>query len=289
MNSLCIKTNNEDVLEYLKNEFYELNMNDIYFSTNEFKSYKNIIIHYKNTNELELFYNKLATILSYLVIDYYESDIIKNILHSNYFYFYNIEFFDILNLCYENLCDDTDFSFNNRQMILFNIFYNYIKSHHSIIISGFVNFRLSSYRKLLEDLIDFSVNEYIIEREYYEFISLLKLYINSQNPLTNIIHIINLDYDIILLDENLNIIDIDKKSLNAKYLSDVTFSNNDYVLNTLLNLLPKKIFLHQISNYSNLEFINTLKLIFDSRLKICNDCNICNLYKNLNRANKKNF
>ena len=208
MNSLCIKTNNDDILKYLKNEFTEFNMEDVYFSTNEFKLYKNIIIHYKGINT-EFFYNKLATILSYLVIDYFESDIIKNILHSNYFYFDNIEFFDILNLCYENLCDDNEFSFENRQIILFDIFYNYIKSHHSIIISGFVNFRLSSYRKLLEDLIDFSVNEYIIEREYYEFISLLKLYINSQSSLTNIIHIINLDYDIFLLDENLNIIDID--------------------------------------------------------------------------------
>ena len=286
MNSLCIKTNNDDILKYLKDEFTEFNMENVYFSTNEFKLYKNIIIHYKGSNT-EFFYNKLATILSYLVIDYYESDIIKNILHSNYFYFDDIEFFDILNLCYENLCDDNEFSFENRQIILFEIFYNYIKSHHSIIISGFVNFRLSNYRKLLEDLIDFSVNEYIIEREYYEFISLLKLYINSQKSLTNIVHIINSDYDIILLDENLNIIDIDKKSLNAKYLSDVSFSNNDYVLNTLLNLLPRKIFLHQISNYSNLEFINTLKLIFDGRLKICTDCNICNLYKNLNVKNKK--
>ena len=286
MNSLCIKTNNDDILKYLKDEFIEFNMSDVYFSTNEFKLYKNIIIHYKGNNT-EFFYNKLATILSYLVIDYFESDIIKNILHSNYFYFNNIEFFDILNLCYENLCDDNEFSFENRQIILFDIFYNYIKSHHSIIISGFVNFRLSTYRKLLEDLIDFSVNEYIIEREYYEFISLLKLYINSQSSLTNIVHIINLDYDIYLLDEDLNIIDIDKNSLNAKYLSDVTFSNNDFILNTLLNLLPKKVFLHQVSNYSNLEFINTLKLIFDSRLKICADCNICNLYKNLNVKNKK--
>lgn len=286
MNSLCIKTNNDDILKYLKDEFTEFNMEDVYFSTNEFKLYKNIIIHYKGTNT-EFFYNKLSTILSYLVIDYFESDIIKNILQSNYFYFNNIEFFDILNLCYENLCDDNDFSFNNRQMILFNIFYDYIKSHHSIIISGFINFRLSSYRKLLEDLIDFSVNEYIIEREYYEFISLLKLYINSQSSLTNIIHIINLDYDIFLLDENLNIIDIGKKSLNAKYLSDVTFSNNDFVLNTLLNLLPQKVFLHQVSSYSNLEFVNTLKLIFDKRIEICTDCNICNLYKNLSVKNKK--
>ena len=98
MNSLCIKTNNNDILEYLKNEFIEFNMSDIYFSTNEFKLYKNIIIHYKG-NDIELFYTKLASILSYLVIDYFENDMIKKIIHSNYFYFDNNECSDIINFC----------------------------------------------------------------------------------------------------------------------------------------------------------------------------------------------
>ena len=74
---------------------------------------------------------------------------------------------------------------------------------------------------------------------------------------------------------------IDKKALNAKYLSDVSFSNNDYVLNTLLNLLPSKIYLHKVSPLSNLDFINTLQLIFENRIESCSDCNICNLYKKI--------
>lgn len=286
MNSLCIKTNNNDILEYLKNEFIEFNMSDIYFSTNEFKLYKNIIIHYKG-NDIELFYTKLASILSYLVIDYFENDMIKKIIHSNYFYFDNNECSDIINFCNENLSDNCDFSLKNRELILFDIFYNYISTHNSIILCGFINFRLYLYKNLLENLVDLSVNEFIIEKEYYEFISLLKIYINTQKCLTNNIHIISLDYETFLLDENLNIIDIDENSLNAKYLSDISFSKNDYILNTILKILPKKIYLHQISPYSNLEFINTLKLIYDKKILICNDCNICNMYKNLNINHKK--
>lgn len=278
MSSLCIKTNNEEILTYLQKEFSEFNMLNVFYSMNEFKSYKNIIIHYTGIDN-ELFYTKLATILSYLVIDYFENDIIKNLLYSNYFYFDNSDFNKILKLCTENLCDDDEFSFINREMLLFDIFYEYIATHHSIIISGFINFRLNKYRHLLNDLIDFSVNEYIIEREYLEFISLLKIYINSQISVSNKVHLISLDNTTILLDENMMLIDIDKNALNAKYLSDVSFSNNDYVLNTLLNLLPKKIHLHLASPLSNADFINTLKLIFEDRIEICNDCNICHLYK----------
>ena len=75
-----------------------------------------------------------------------------------------------------------------------------------------------------------------------------------------------------------NIISIDDSSLNSKYLSDITFSSNDYALNTLLTLLPEKIYIHVIDNVQD-EFINTIKLIFDNRVYICNDCNLCKIYR----------
>lgn len=285
MNSLCIKTNDDSTLKYLQNEFSEFNMLNVSFSCNEFKLYKNIIIHYTGI-DTELFYTKLATILSYLVIDNFEESIIKNIIMSNYFYFDSIEISNIVDLCSENLCDD-EFSLSNRQLSLFNAFYDYITTHHSIVLTGFINFRLYEYRNLLNNLVDFSVNEFIIEREYLEFISLVRLYVNSQPNNYGIVHIICFDFDTILLNENLETIEINKNTLNAKYLSDVTFSDNDYILNTLLNLLPSKIFLHVKSLSSNSEFVNTLKLIFEDRLQICSDCNICNLYKNISINHKK--
>lgn len=54
MKSLCIKTNNTNTLEYLLNEFKLLELNNIYFSQNEFKHYKNIIIHYTGKDNIYL-------------------------------------------------------------------------------------------------------------------------------------------------------------------------------------------------------------------------------------------
>ena len=54
-------------------------------------------------------------------------------------------------------------------------------------------------------------------------------------------------------------------------------SDNDYILNSLLSLLPKRIILHSYDN-SNDEFMDTLKMIFEKRLEFCSDCNICNLF-----------
>ena len=123
-----------------------------------------------------------------------------------------------------------------------------------------------------------AVNKFVIDREYTEFIDLLKCYINSKDCGTNIVHLIYHNQESILLDEFKKNIDLDDSILNSKYLSDITFSSNDYTLNTLLTLLPKKIYIHLIDNIQD-EFINTLKLVFDDRIYLCNDCNICKIYR----------
>ena len=79
-----------------------------------------------------------------------------------------------------------------------------------------------------------------------------------------------------------DIITIANNSFNAKYLSDITFSSNDFALNALLSLLPKKINAHLITKKD--EFIDTLCLIFEEKVYMCTDCNICRTYKIINSA-----
>ncbi len=47
MKSLCIKTNNSDLIKYLLNELKHLKLEHICFSLQDFKHYMNIIIHYR--------------------------------------------------------------------------------------------------------------------------------------------------------------------------------------------------------------------------------------------------
>ncbi len=128
------------------------------------------------------------------------------------------------------------------------------------------------------------ISEYLIEKEYDEFVSLLRLYISSEESNIDIIHLIYCKNNPILLDKNKNIIKTDTGILRAKYLSDITFSSYDIILNTLLNLLPQKIYIHLIDEDEG-EFIETLKLIFEKRINICTDCNICRIYKMRRKQN----
>lgn len=282
MKSICIKTNNSNLLQYLLDALNNIELENICFSCRQFKYYKNIIIHYKGPEESE-FFNEISSILSLLVIDELEEKLLKRTLLQNYFYFDQEERNKILNLCFDSMAFDFYAVFDKKFKILHKIFSSYLMKNRNLYLEGFVNFRLSPYMKILDDIVNEAVNNYMIEKEYLEFISLLRLYINTQTCNCDVVHIIYSNSESILLDENKEIIQISSENFKAKYLSDISFSSNDYTLNSLLTLLPKKIYIHLIDSYAD-EFINTLEAIFENRITICTDCNICNLYKNNSKA-----
>lgn len=46
MKSLCIKTNNSEIIHYLLEKFADYQMDQVYFSEKHFRVYQNVIIHY---------------------------------------------------------------------------------------------------------------------------------------------------------------------------------------------------------------------------------------------------
>ena len=275
MKSYCIKTDNEKIIEYLLNKFLNIDFPDIYYCHKSFKIYENVIIHYKDSN-IEKFENIVANLILDTILEFYQEKIMKRIINVNYFYFDDFE----RNIIFENCTEFFKQDEFEIKETLFKEIKLYIKENKNIVLEGVVNFRINEYIKLIDNIVDMAVNKYIIEKEYKEFIDLLKIYVNTSEPKIEIIHLIYVNGESILLDKNKNIIQIDCNINNAKYLSDITFSSNDIALNTLLSMLPNKIEVHIINEED--EFINTLKLIFENRIKICTECNICKTYRMIN-------
>ena len=277
MKSVCIKTNNTNFIQYLLNELNHIDLEHTCFSIRDFKHYKNIIIHYSG-KDIDLFIKRISSILFFLVIDELEESLLNKLIFRNYFYFDSSERKEILNLCFDINANDFSYIFDKKLNCVQNSFYEYLSENKSLVLDGFINFRLYGYMNILDNIVTESVNQYVVEKEYNEFISLLRLYINSQNSNCNLVHLIYLKNESILLNENKEIINISKDIFNAKYLSDISFSSNDFTLNSLLTLLPKNIYIHIIDCYTD-EFITTLQSIFENKITICQDCSICNLYR----------
>lgn len=284
LKSFCIKSNNQKILNYLQNTFKQNCPNNFCMSQNSFKNYNNVIFHYTGNSE-ELYIDYISDILRYAVIYYYENKLIKNIINYNYFYFSDKEKKLIFNLCVDYLAEDNNSDSESRKNIVFFLCKEYIKENKAVILDGFVNFRLKEYINFLDSIVETCVNSYIIQKEYVQFIDLLKKYIKTNSTSNQTIHLIYLNQESILLDNEKNVIQLNTDITDAKYLSDITFSSNDYCLNTLLNLLPKKIYIHLLDNKED-EFITTLKSIFEKRICFCTNCEMCNIYKIQNKIKR---
>ncbi len=277
MKSFCFKTNNTQILNYLLNRIQEIDFENLIYSQNQFKIYKNITIHYIGNNNNK-FYDFLTELIGEVVIEFYEEKMLKQLINYNYFYFDEYEKNKILENCMQLIESEM---YNTKLLDNKNI-KEYVKENKAMILDGFVYFRLKAYLEYLDEIVDNGVNQFIIEKEYREFISLLRVYVESKMPEYNLLHLIYINGESILLDEKRNIVSVSENIYNAKYLSDISFSSNDFALNTLLCLLPRRIEIHLIDDED--EFINTLKLIFEGRVTICKDCDICKTYKILNNA-----
>ncbi len=279
MKSYCIKTDNEKIIEYLLNKISNLDFSDIYYCRKSFRIYENVIMHYKENN-ITKFENIVSDLIMNTILEFYQEKILKRIININYFYFDEFE----KNSIYENCMEFFEQEKNEVKETLFLEVKNYLQENRSVVLDGIVNFRIKEYVKQLDNIVDMAVNKYIIEKEYKEFINLLKIYVNSTESKTEILHLIYFNGESILLDKEKNLVQLENTINNVTYLSDITFSSNDIALNALLSLLPKKIELHIVDKED--EFINTLKLIFEGRIYICTDCNICRTYRLLQYSKK---
>ncbi len=277
MKSICIKTNNLNVINYLQKSFENINLDNTYISIKNFKHFNNIIIHHIG-NDYTKFNIYISNAITKSIIKYYEEEVIYNNISLNYFYFNSYEKKKILENTL-NLLEDEKTS-KLRYDYINNEIFKSLLSSNSIYLQAIINFKLNDYINFLNSQIDIAVNKFLIDKEYLEFVNILKLYIKSEaeNSKVEHLHLIYKDKISIITDDNQTVISYNDNIKRAKYISDISFSSNDLALNTLLNLIPKSITIHLADGYCD-EFINTLKLIFGEKVRICEDCNVCNIYK----------
>lgn len=273
INSFCIKSNQNFILEYLLSQLEQTDLDGIYLSKNQFKNFHNVIVHNTNPAQKSKFLFHIANSITNTILALYEPQILKKIIYTNYFYFSDLEKKEILDSVIV-LLNASHHDILVRRNMIFTACQDYISTNHSVVLDGFVLFRLQEYESNLDEGIDLAVDKYIIEKEYNEFISLLKLYIASKECGDTALHLIYKHHESILLDSNKQKINMQDHNFDAKYLSDISFSSNDYALNTILNIIPQKLYVHFIDSKED-EFITTLKLIFEDRVQLCHGCSIC--------------
>lgn len=160
MKSICLKTNNEEIISYviksLENDFEEVVISD-----NQFKVYKNVIIHYIGKNEKN-FLIQISTLIAKTISIFYEKKILDQIIEDNYCYFEEFEKQIILKIC-EKIIDIQEASFQYKEEILKGLVYEYfLEGNKAMNLDGFINFRVKPYLEVLDYVVDTSVTNFVL-------------------------------------------------------------------------------------------------------------------------------
>jgi len=163
-----------------------------------------------------------------------------------------------------------------RGKILVERLKEYLQENSYLNIDGFVRFRLPDYLMELERAAEEAVEEYIVEKEYDEFICVLKYFVEMQEPRVERVHVV------LTPQGGFRLFDGDNRSLERDYLEgfevdvgDSELNYEDLLLSALITLAPRQIVLHGSEKGKGHGIIHTLKSVFGERVRMCNGCNRC--------------
>lgn len=291
------KENVENIVEKLLSNYksQEVSINSVivengtyqtihfYIDDSLFANRKKSILNFVN-----YFKHYVAIVIADYIVDVLEIKMIDKILKNDYYFLNPTERKFILEqlnkfLEYEfyDKRVDVPYKVNRKAKILYKLM-NFLDEEDAVNIDGFVKFRLQNYFEELIEILDKAIEEYMMEKEYKEFIKLLRYFVNIQEPKIELMNIVvDKEGKYHFYDENLKVIN-DRCLKDLAYdLADNNLSYDDLLISSLITIAPKKIVIHYINNIKNNEIIETIKNIFDERVYICNNCRICNLNKDI--------
>lgn len=159
MKTICIKTIDRDKIDFILEELEKYPF-DFYISVYRFKTYDNLIVHYKDKNTINNFYNMIAKSIKLCVEKYDENKIIEKAVEKNYFYLSTLERKYILEIC-KRVLELPDEKIGGKNVLLEKLIMSYLKENKKIYLEGFMNFRVKEYKELLDKIVEVSVVSYL--------------------------------------------------------------------------------------------------------------------------------
>ena len=181
---------------------------------------------------------------------------------------------DFLRRCNDNESLNLLLNYGRKNKISHKIM-DYIYSNNSLVIEGLINFCMPDYLNELRFAVDLASEELRNEKEYNNFVKLLRYFVDTQPPR---LHEVNL-----LMDKEglFYIWDGDGANLQEKftnyYCNDVLINDislDDMLVSILITVSPKRIILHNAGE-QEVESVRMIREVFADRIKDCDGCERC--------------
>lgn len=216
---------------------------------------------------------RIADILSDFIVNDLQHRLVNKIIEDEYYYFETEDREqikqEVLNAVFKGNGSESLFGqFKQKwhgsvkQRIL-----EHMDTHNELIVEGFIRFRLKDFMKELIETVDKMVEDVLIEREYNEFIKLLRYFVEIQEPKVREVHIlVDDDRKYILLDDSMRVINNDILRELAREISDTEMTYDDLLISSLITIAPSKITIHGYEKIKNTELLNTINKVFKGKV-----------------------
>ena len=145
----------------------------------------------------------------------------------------------------------------------------FLKETGYININGFIRFRMKAMIDTIEEIIDKIVDKYMVEKEYNEFIKLLKYFVDVQECKIEEIDLRILNNGLYEIKNGLGE-DVFKEFLNEikDNADENTINIEDVIISGLITNAPRKIKIFNEVKCNNKEFLRTIKNVFGERVEV---------------------
>lgn len=231
----------------------------------------------KNSDNIASIKNKVFTYIANIIykeviIEYRKRELLEY-LTENYFFLRHDEIIEIdleinqILLGRKKISDDTGILFQNRINSLNDVIKKFMMDEGQINIDGFIRFRLKTMKDDIQSIVDKAVEVYMIEKEYNEFIKLLKYFVEIQESKLEVVNIIikrNGEY--LVEDKNgKNLFDeFIKELIESKESIDA--NPEDIIISGLITNAPKHVYITNKEYCLNKDFLNTISAVFGERV-----------------------
>ncbi|NLM26629.1 MAG: putative sporulation protein YtxC [Clostridiaceae bacterium] len=223
------------------------------------------------------FVEQLSSVLAEYMMTAYEGLILNRIVKKHYGYLKPGERRDIVGIAQKKLQEKDQNYFDaviriRRRNIVTRRLADFLNQSNHIILEGFVTFRMQEYVKELEDIVDWAVRQYLVEKEYQEFIKLLTYFVQMQKPKFRCVHVIaENDSSFSIYDENMERISEQWFSEWNDEKHNGTIKEEDMLISFLISAAPRQIIVHNTSAINNKELLETIMQVFSGRVTAFQD------------------
>lgn len=220
----------------------------------------------------------VASGLSHVIIDEYERVLVERLIEDNYGFLSERDREALRRKVIQrlsgregHLSSSKGFGEKNRRKSrVWARLAEYLEKEDEIVLEGFITFRLKDYLEELFDVVEETAQDYLTEREYREFLKLLRHFMERQNDSVCEINVVRAGEVYQILDQNMVPVEGEVGRFLKNPPRGMDLGIDDLVVSAVVTLAPSSVVWHGSTEGS--ASFNLIKDLIEERLRVCPGC-----------------